>query len=162
MIAVTDTFGHIGYDTSNAPFTINSTTPGSPVIVFSGVSKCTNNPSPDLAVSAMNADSMHFKLDDEAWNPWEPYATLKSSYPISSGGEGLKKVSVEFKDRAGNITPSATDSIIYDATAPACSITTCGNFGLATWPGSVRGTALDNLSGIKTVSIRLKTESRHG
>ena len=97
----------------------DATAPSTPTIAISDNQGFTNNATPDLVLSAVNADSMRFQVNAEGWSAWEPYATAKGNLSIASTGEGLKKVSVEYRDRAGNVSAAVSDSTVYDATAPS-------------------------------------------
>jgi hypothetical protein len=145
---------------SGVVFVYSSLAPGAPGIVFSGARKYTNNPAPELEVSVINSDSMQFRLDAGSWSAWEPYAVVKSGFPIAPGGQGLRKVFAQFKDRAGNVTLPVSDSVVYDAIKPVCAVATKGNFTVSTWPGAAAGTAADSLSGVKSVFYRLRSETR--
>jgi hypothetical protein len=144
---------------SGVTFTYSSSAPGSPAVAFSGVNRWTNISAPTLSVFAVNADSMRLRLDAGPWGAWEPYAAIKSAYAISPGGQGMRKVYAQFKDRAGNATAAVSDSILYDTVAPSCAMAVHGIFGFWAWPGSVSGTASDNLAGVRTVFVRLKNET---
>ena len=108
----------------------DATAPSSPTIAISDNQGYTKNATPDLALSAMNADSMRFQVNAEGWSAWEAYATAKNNLSIASTGEGLKKVYVEYRDRAGNSTAAVSDSTTYDVTAPLSpSIVIAGSQG---------------------------------
>ena len=56
---------------------------------------------------------------------WVAYQTSYSDFDMSSGGDGLKTIWVEYKDEAGNIqTTHTSDTTIYDTTAESPVITT--------------------------------------
>jgi hypothetical protein len=59
---------------------------------------------------------MQFSDDNQNWSDWEEYATSKT-YTLPSG-DGKKTVYVRFKDSAGYISETVSDSIILDTTAP--------------------------------------------
>jgi glucose/arabinose dehydrogenase len=69
----------------------------------------------NLALSASDpepgtgVDSMRFSNDGTTWSTWEPYGTSKVWY--LSSGYGTKTVYVQFRDRAGNASEVATDTI---------------------------------------------------
>ena len=66
-----------------------------------------SDPSPASRVA-----SMRFRNEDTAtWSEWFDYATSKSW--TLSAGEGTKTVYVQYKDRAGNVSARASDSITY-------------------------------------------------
>jgi hypothetical protein len=59
---------------------------------------------------------MCFSNDNSAWSSWENYATTKS-WNITNI-EGTETVYVQYRD-SGNLTSSASASIILDVTPPA-------------------------------------------
>ena len=161
-ISVIDSAGHTGFDMSDASFTIDASTPGSPTISIINRQKHTKSPLLSLGLSAQNADSMRFRIDANAWSAWEQYATIKNNMSIASGGQGNTYIFVEYKDRAGNTTLPVSDSTVYDTIAPSCSLTTQGTFGPATWPGAVSGISSDGLSGVQSVFVRIRNEATGG
>ena len=65
------------------------------------------DPSPASGVSLMR-----FRNENTSkWSPWMTYATSKSW--TLSPGTGTKTVYVQYKDRAGNMSAAARDSIVY-------------------------------------------------
>jgi hypothetical protein len=64
---------------------------------------------------------MRFSADGASWKGWEDYAESKI-YRLNSG-DGIKAVYVQFRDAAGNISETYSDSIILDTTAPASGTT---------------------------------------
>lgn len=55
------------------------------------------------------------------WSSWQELDTSKS-WTLSSG-DGTKAVYIEYKERAGNVSPSASDTIILDTAGPTGDIT---------------------------------------
>jgi hypothetical protein len=45
------------------------------------------------------------------WSPWQAYTTNK--FWTLTAGTGTKTVYVQYKDRAGNVSATASDSITY-------------------------------------------------
>jgi len=73
--------------------------------------------------SGFGVSHMRFSNGSSKWCGWKTYAKTYSWNLTSStyGGtttQGTKKVYVKFKDKAGNISSTKYDSIIYDRTAP--------------------------------------------
>jgi len=64
---------------------------------------------------------MCFSNDKSSWSSWEDYATEKS-WTLTSG-DGTKTVYVKFKDSAGNVSETYSDTIILDTTPPKVAIT---------------------------------------
>ena len=65
-------------------------------------------------------DDMHFSDNGSTWTAWEPYNSSKSW--ILPGGDGTKTVYVQYRDHAGRVSSSFSDTIILDTTAPTGSI----------------------------------------
>jgi hypothetical protein len=65
-----------------------------------------NDPSPGSGVA-----SMRLSNDGKRWSAWQPYSNT-TSWTLSAGG-GRKTVHVQFRDRAGNLSAIARDSIMH-------------------------------------------------
>ncbi len=73
---------------------------------------------------------------------WQPYATSLSW--VLPGGDGIKTVSIDFRDAAGNVSPTSTDSILLDTTAPAV-VSSSGDMTVASGSkATVRATITDD------------------
>ncbi len=100
----------------------------------------------------------------QEWIPATGGGAWTVSLPALINGNGYLVQSRAF-DWAGNAeTPAAGAAFTFrgspdDAVAPACAIATHGRFGALTWPGAVSGTASDDLSGVRSVWVRLKNET---
>jgi hypothetical protein len=94
---------------------LDSTPPSGSVDINGGAAHATNV-SVALTLSASDSGSgvsqMRFSNDGASWSSWENYGTSKSWTLI--GGDGLKTVSAQFKDLAGNLSATATDTIILE------------------------------------------------
>ena len=78
------------------------------------------------------------------------------SYSLSSG-EGGKTIYVWYKDAAGNVSNSASDTIILDTTAPTVNITsptTDTTYTTTSSTISLSGSASDSSSGIDSSSLK--------
>lgn len=80
----------------------------------------TNSSSATLILSATDAgasvESMQFKKEITDWYKWEPYQTSRNA--TLTEGDGLKTISVRFRDSAGNVSPEYSASILLDTSAP--------------------------------------------
>jgi PKD repeat protein len=60
---------------------------------------------------------MRFSNDAQSWSPWEPIAELRQGWDLSQfGGEdspGVKTVYAQFKDQAGNVSTTVSDTIVF-------------------------------------------------
>ncbi len=52
------------------------------------------------------------------WEDWIPYERTHTFTMLS--GDGTKMLEAQVRDRAGNVSPAARDSIVLDETPPAC------------------------------------------
>ncbi|MCX6345239.1 MAG: right-handed parallel beta-helix repeat-containing protein [Armatimonadetes bacterium] len=72
----------------------------------------------ELQLTALDAESgvveMRFSNDEQTWSEWEPYSS-SASWALTDE-DGLKTVYVEYRDFAGNVSPSASDTISLDTT----------------------------------------------
>ncbi|MBN1575708.1 MAG: PKD domain-containing protein [Chitinispirillaceae bacterium] len=138
--------------------TYDTTAPGGSIVITDN-SGFTADPDPRLAITAAGADSMRLGLAaDTASASWKAYSSV-DSIVISSGGEGGKRIFVQFRDSIGNRSAWMSDSITFDNQLPVTTIATGGTFNYLTWPGFVNGSATDNLSGIDTVVVTVVRQS---
>ncbi|WP_317973060.1 cadherin domain-containing protein, partial [Paenibacillus sp. CCS19] len=108
---------------------IDTTPPNGSLSIENG-SNAINYASVELQVGNPDATavSMQFRNESGAWSGWEPYASIKSGWVLSSG-DGLKTVNAQLKDEAGNIA-DVSDTITLDTTAPIVTgVTEGGLYG---------------------------------
>ncbi|MHC4754446.1 MAG: hypothetical protein ACYTBP_04825 [Planctomycetota bacterium] len=73
----------------------------------------------DLSASdtLSGVSQMRFSNNNSTWSSWEAYSTVKNNWDLSAFGGtsdlGLKTTYVQYKDKAGNISISYSDSINY-------------------------------------------------
>ena len=96
------------------------TTPPTGTILISGGAVLANNVWVALTLSSSDAVTMRFKNENGAWSAWEGYATSRAW--TLSGGDGVKTVYVQYRDAAGNVSPSTIADIILDMTPPTGTI----------------------------------------
>ena len=99
---------------------ITGTITGS-IVIDDGAQYATNpvvtlSLSASLAKATNTVTEMSFSEDGATWSEWEPFA--ESTLWTLSDGDGVKTVNVRFKDSAGNVSTTFSDSIILDTTAP--------------------------------------------
>ena len=66
--------------------------------------------------SGSGVNSMRFSGNGSSWTPWRTYSTLPQTIAMGSYGwttEGTRFAYVQVRDRAGNISTTKTDSIIW-------------------------------------------------
>ncbi|MBN1307737.1 MAG: PKD domain-containing protein, partial [Chitinispirillaceae bacterium] len=135
--------------------TYDMTAPAGGSVVIIDNNGFTPDVDPPLTIIATGADSMRLGLaSDTASSLWKVYATT-DSIVISSGGDGIKRVFVQFKDAVGNRSAWISDSTLFDTQPPATTISTGGTYSYLTWTGYIYGSATDALSGIDTVQITI-------
>jgi hypothetical protein len=90
--------------------------------------------------------TMRFSNNNSSWSPWEPFATSKPSWSLTSttyGGSntnGTRTIYAQYKDTANNISTTATFNLILDNTAPTATI-------------SINSAAAWTTSGIVTLTL---------
>jgi hypothetical protein len=65
---------------------------------------------------------MRFHNEGEGWGTWMNYLSTDVSWTLESG-DGTKRVYVQFKDNAGNLSPIYSDEIILDTEPPSGTMT---------------------------------------
>ncbi len=121
--------------------TLDTAAPSGAFVLVNAGSATTTSASVTLALSASGASEMALSQDGFAsGTTWEPYASSKT-YLLSD--EGIVTVSAKFRDDAGWQTGVVTDSIAYDATAPAA-----GTLSLTGTLGDGRSSTTLTASGI--------------
>ncbi|MDQ4126377.1 MAG: hypothetical protein M3151_00220 [Actinomycetota bacterium] len=96
---------------------LDTAVPGGTVVINGGAASTTGS-SVTLTLSASDPApasgvvKVRFRNENtREWSSWQTYSTSKS-WTLSAGA-GTKKVYVQYKDRAGNVSPTAGDSISY-------------------------------------------------
>ena len=116
-------------------YTINDTAPPTGTITINAGAAATNNTSATLTLSCTdNAEAcaqMQFSNDNSSWSTPETYATTKA-WTLTPPVGGTSQVYVKFKDAAGNWSSAASDSIVFDTSAPS----TAASPGGGTYIGS--------------------------
>jgi hypothetical protein len=110
-----DLFGRVLASGTSGP----DTTPPSGSIAINDNAATTNSIAVKLTLSAFDASGvtqMRFSNDGTTFTTAEPFATTKD-WTLSTG-DGLKTVSVQFQDGAGNWSASFTDTITLDTSTP--------------------------------------------
>jgi hypothetical protein len=119
----------------------------------------THSISVTLALSARDTGSevaeMGFSDDGSTWSTWEPYATSKPwTLPA---GDGEKAVYVAYRDQAGRISTTYSDTIVLDTLAPVSSATAPASSQLTSFVVTWSGT--DALSGIASYDVQYRVGS---
>lgn len=121
-VLATDQAGNASGYSSNGSVIINTSAPTGSISINSG-SSYTNTTAVTLTLSATDDSDSASQLTMEISNDsgfsgasYETYATSKSWTLTSS--DGSKTVYARFKDTAGNVSPTYSAAITYDATSP--------------------------------------------
>jgi len=102
-----------------ASITWDTTPPQNPSITIVDNNGYTGSSTPQILLSATGADSMQLSLNGAAWmSSWGSFVSNVNNVDISAGGNGIKRMSARFKDKAGNISATVMDSTIYDTRLP--------------------------------------------
>jgi PKD repeat protein len=103
---------------------LETTSPSGSITINDGAAYTTTT-SVTLTLSATDETSgiaeMRFSDNGADWTPWEAYTTSKP-WTLPTGDE-TKTVYVQFKDHAGLISQSYSDTIVLDTTSPTGSVT---------------------------------------
>jgi hypothetical protein len=94
--------------------------PGGASVVIDGGAAATNATTATLALAASDSGSgvgeMRLRDAGAAWSEWMPFSAQKS-WRFGTG-DAVKTVEAQFRDRVGNESPTASDSIVLDSTRP--------------------------------------------
>jgi hypothetical protein len=158
------TAGFISYATGADPTTFNAVTvvnenagsgsynlyrdtqaPSGTIAINNGAA-ATNNVNVTLNLTATNPTSgdpvsdMRFSLDGVTFGAWIPFAaTAPFTLP---GGDGTKTVFAQFRNGAGVISATVSDTILLDTVAPVAK-TTVGKFMVSLTGNKVKWSATD-------------------
>jgi len=104
---------------------------------------------------------MRFRNEGGNWASWQSYTTTSVSWTLTSG-DGNKRVYVQFKDNAGNISPESYDDTILDTTSPDMSNLQQDPSGREIQPNQamiVSVDVTDAQSGVNHVTLSYRTSS---
>ncbi|MGH8891843.1 MAG: Ig-like domain-containing protein [Actinomycetes bacterium] len=122
LATAADSFGNTSSPSAAVSVVMDKVAPGGGVTVNGGAAT-TNGTGVTVGVAAADPapssglTQMRFSNDSVTWSPFEPYAATKAW--TLSGGNGTKTVYAQFADLAGNVSASASDSIVLDTSLPS-------------------------------------------
>lgn len=130
---------------------LDTSPPSGNVLILDGAS-FTNSAAVSLTLDASDAASgvanVRFSNDNVTWGPWAAYSTT-ALWTLSSG-DGTKTVYAQFRDGAGTVSSSASDTIVVDTVPPQGSITIAGGVAWTTVRGvNLTLSATDASSGVR-------------
>ncbi len=141
----------------------NSVTPAPPIIINNG-SPYTTKTTVSLALTYPGATYMQFSTNGTTWTPWGSYAATKSLTLPS--GDGLKSVSVRFRDSKMVISDIYFATILLDTKAPAITAIapTTGTIGTIVtitgkYFGPTQGTSSVSFNGTAVTSYTSWTDT---
>jgi hypothetical protein len=133
FVEATDCTG--GRATSSVNVTVDTLPPEGDVLINGGA-EYTNGTGVRLALTAHDAtgvtEMMVSDTEDFAAARWVPYATALD-WPLPPG-DGMRTVSVVFRDGLGHLSSPSRDSIILDTTPPTTEVAINGGDPLTRWP----------------------------
>lgn len=157
-VQVRDNAGNVG--SFQDSIVLDTGAPSGSVVINSGAQYATA-PRVQLSLSATDSLSgvsqMRFSNDGSTWSAWEAYATSRA-WDLSSG-DGTKTVYVQFRDRAGNVSPVATDTIVLDTVAPSANPQINGGAAYTNSPSvTVTLNGYDATSGLSEMMVSTRSD----
>ena len=122
--------------------TTDRTAPNGSVIINAGAVYAKSR-TVTLTLSATDAGGVADMCLGEPCGTWVPYATTATT-TLAAGLDGNRTVVVRFRDRAGNVSAPAQDSITLAATAPVitAAITLAASKVTLSWTGADAGSGV--------------------
>ena len=131
---------------------VYDTTPPAGKVLIAADADFANSSSVTLTSIASDASSgveaARFSNDGVSWGGWNEYASSAAWTLV--GGEGTRTVYAQYRDGAGNVSNTVSDTIVIETGPPTGSVVVAGG---AAWT-TVRGVALtlsatDEVSGVR-------------
>ncbi len=155
----TDTAGNVQTSLGTGSFTWDETPPDPTFTIDAGAPYAVST-SVNLNISDVTQIAA-YRVDNGAdcsGASWTGYTVNPIAFTLTAS-QGAQTVCMQVKDAVGNVSSTATDSIIYDNVLPTSTITTSGTLGPETDTGltsTLIGTASDATSGVASVSISIQ------
>ncbi|MFQ5503238.1 MAG: S8 family serine peptidase [Planctomycetota bacterium] len=140
------------------PFFIDTTAPRMTAVSIDNGASYTKNLGVLVRAAASDTPSgpaeLRYSANNLNWSLWRPYTSANVSRNLAASGgnalEGTKSQWVQVRDKAGNVSTSMRDTIVYDKTPPRVTSVTIANGATytRTLGTVVRVSASDNLSGV--------------
>lgn len=155
-VRATDAAGNVDATPASRSWTVDTAAPSGRVIVNGGAAY-TRSASVTLSLSASDAfgiSSMRFSNDGVNWSAWGPYATTKAW--TLAGANGTKTVHAQYRDRAGNVSATARDTIVFDSTPPTVSgMSPTNGAAITDTSPTIRAIVRDNLTNLQKANVKL-------
>jgi len=94
-------------------------------VVINGSAEATNTRPVTLTINATDTANavtqMRLSWNGTTWNSWETYAATRNA-TIPLGADGTRTIYIQFRDAAGNVSTTYSDSITYDTILPTGSV----------------------------------------
>jgi len=106
--------------TSQDAIDLDNTPPSAPGVVIDGGAEYTTDIGVELQLSSEPAGTAYarYSVDPVAWPPWEAYPVAGTPTLDLMGPEGLNTAYAMYRDKAGNLSAVASDTIWLDLTDP--------------------------------------------
>lgn len=117
VATATDSFGNVSAPSATVSVLVDRVAPDGVVTIDGGAGR-TSRTSVSLGLGATDPSpssgiaQMRFSNNAATWSAFEPYAPTKAW--TLAGGDGTKTVYAQFSDHAGNISGTASDTIVLD------------------------------------------------
>ncbi|MCB9889766.1 MAG: S8 family serine peptidase [Planctomycetes bacterium] len=142
-----DRAGNLSNATNFGPVYIDLTAPVMSTVAINGGAAYTNNPNATVTASATDTYSgPSTMLVSPGSASWQPYTQSPVSVTLPAG-DGVKTVTVAVRDKAGNQSSNASDTITFDGTPP--------DVGSVAIQGGARVTNVPNVTVVVSASDAL-------
>jgi hypothetical protein len=113
-VSFMDRYDNVSTPLESAPIILDTTKPTGSILINNGdVSTANQNVTLNLSavdnLSSEDSISLRFSNNNSTWSAWEAYGALKQW--ILTSGKGNKTVYVQFRDGAGNVSSTYSDTI---------------------------------------------------
>lgn len=151
-----DAAGMVSTEPMNVSFILDTTPPEASITINDGAMYTTSK-NITVAIDVVDqgpVDWYRMELSEGVWSDWSPIDP--DLFIALAGEDDIYTMTIEVRDRAGNVCPSPiSSSIILDTTSPSGTVTIDGNATYTTdLEVDVRVTSFD-VNGVSQMSIRI-------
>ena len=150
-----DAAGVVSTEPMNVSFILDTTPPEASITINDGAMYTTSK-NITVAIDVVDqgpVDWYRMEMSEGVWSDWSPFSPVL--FIALAGEDDIYTMTIEVRDRAGNVCPSpVSSSIILDTTPPSGTVTIDGDAPYTTdLEVDVRVTAFD-MNGVSHMSIR--------